>query len=157
MMGLMQRLSLAVRDWKDDRRDARLLKDFLNSPKNYDQLKERVLPTTRLLMILLEKLAEGGVDKAEIKLRGYAVSCDSPVGFSLPADVGCRWVSLLKSCATSPVEDPKAREFRIALATQDTPVMIECRLPKTERRSFQDIIDCPGPEEPFLVLAKLPA
>ena len=150
MMTLTERLARAFRNWKEDKRDTRSLRDFFASPDERDRLKERVLPSTKLLMLLLERFAESDMDRVELHLRGYALCSDKPMDFHLPADVGCQWASMLASCAGTSGESGGLRQLHMTLSTPRNPVKIYCHLPKLPTPDSLE----PVAETSFLVLSK---
>ena len=160
MDGLLKRLAETIVDWKQDRRDIRLLKAYLKTPDTRGEIGDTVLPGTKLLMLLLEKFVDSGLATAEVQYERYAISCTSPVEFCLPASVASRWDMLLGAVAGGFEKRKEFRQVHLTFATEqgDVELYYGIRLPAENLNTREALAEAliHFSNKPFMVVSKTP-
>ena len=158
MMGLARRLwyaiTLAIWQWRDDRRDARLLRDFLRFPTRREHLKARMTPTTRLFVLMLERFVQSDLGKMEFRCDGYTVSCLNPFELRLAVSAAVDWEMLLRSVSRFLADRNGFREHEISFATQEAPITLYCAWAKPPADPFAPDELENWSERPLIVLSK---
>jgi hypothetical protein len=97
MEGLLRRLWTAAKEWRDERRDLRLLRIFLQSPSQRDKAMARATLETGLFMLTLVQFVGSELKTLEVRTNGLVMWCSFPGDMPAPASVFPKWKSLVES------------------------------------------------------------
>ena len=134
MEGLLQRLRSAATEWRNEKRDFKLMKVFLESPDQRLETIESATPAARYLMPELMKFVASEHEQVEIRIE--CMSSNSLLGKTrIPTNIYRRWFDLLRQ-----IED-ESRTFSYMTDKGPVPVFVsEPRVPAIKAADSVDAV-----------------